>query len=108
MEVTKEPYRKIEKYLPKQRGNVKIENLQLINAVLYVLEKGCKWRPLPEKHGKWHTVYTRLNKEFEPVAPPERNRRNPWEYDKERCRQRNEIERFFLRLKCFPRIFYPL
>ena len=48
------------KHLPKQRGNVKIENLQLINAVLYVLENGGKWRALPEKYGKRHTVYTRL------------------------------------------------
>ena len=62
MEITKEEYRKIEKYLPKQRGNVKIENLQLINAVLYVAENGCKWRALPERYGKWHTVYTRLNR----------------------------------------------
>ncbi len=60
MEVRKETYRKIEKHLPKQRGNVKIENLQLINAVLYVLENGGKWRALPEKYGKRHTVYTRL------------------------------------------------
>ena len=42
--------------------NVKIENLQLINAVLYVTENGCKWRALPERYGKWHTVYTRLNR----------------------------------------------
>ena len=62
MEITEEQYRKIEKYLPKQRGNVKIENLQLINAVLYVAENGCKWRALPERYGKWHTVYTRLNR----------------------------------------------
>lgn len=41
---------------------MKIENLQLLNAVLYVLENGCKWRALPEKYGKWHTVYTRLNR----------------------------------------------
>lgn len=62
MEITKEQYKKIERYLPKQRGNVKIENLQLINAVLYVTENGCKWRALPERYGKWHTVYTRLNR----------------------------------------------
>lgn len=62
MEITKEQYKKIEKYLPRQRGNVKIENLQLINAVLYVVENGCKWRALPERYGKWHTVYTRLSR----------------------------------------------
>lgn len=46
-----------------------------------------------------------LEQGFEPVVPPKRNRRNPWEYDKERYRQRNEIERLFLRLKRFRRIF---
>lgn len=42
---------------------------------------------------------------FEPVVPPKKNRRDPWEYDKERYKQRNEIERLFLRLKRFRRIF---
>lgn len=55
-------YAKIEKYLPKQRGNVRIHNLQLINALLYVAENGCKWRALPEQFGKWHTVYERMNR----------------------------------------------
>lgn len=62
MEITKEQYEKIEKYLPRQRGNVAINNLQMINALLYVAENGCKWRALPERYGKWHTVYMRLNR----------------------------------------------
>ena len=53
---------KISKYLPVQRGNVKISNLQLINAILYVAENGCKWRALPKEYGSWHTVYMRLNR----------------------------------------------
>lgn len=60
MEITFEQYQKIAKYLPVQRGNVQISNLQLINAILYVAENGCKWRALPEKFGSWHTVYVRL------------------------------------------------
>lgn len=48
MEIIYEQYQKIAKYLPIQRGNVKISNLQLINAILYVAENGCKWRALPE------------------------------------------------------------
>ena len=32
MELTQEQYERIEKYLPKQRGNVKIDNLQFLNA----------------------------------------------------------------------------
>ena len=48
--------------LPKQRGNVKIENLQVLNAILYVAEQGCKWRGLPDRFGKWHSVYTRMHR----------------------------------------------
>lgn len=37
-------------------------NLQVINAILYVAEHGCKWRGLPKRFGKWHTVYTRMRR----------------------------------------------
>ncbi len=62
MEITKEQYNCIEKYLPIQRGNVKLENLRLINAILYVTENGCKWRALPKEYGNWHTIYVRMNR----------------------------------------------
>lgn len=62
MEITELQYKKIEKYLPRQRGNVKINNIKLINALLYVVENGCKWRALPKHYGNWHTVYMRMNR----------------------------------------------
>lgn len=62
MEITQEQYDKIKKHLPRQRGNVSMSNLQLINAILYVTENGCKWRALPEKYGNWHTIYVRMNR----------------------------------------------
>jgi transposase len=40
-----------------------------------------------------------------PVVPPKNNRREPWEYDRQRYKQRNEVERLFRRLKGFRRIF---
>jgi transposase len=40
-----------------------------------------------------------------PVVPPKSNRREPWEYDRQRYKQRNEVERLFRRLKGFRRIF---
>lgn len=46
-----------------------------------------------------------MNKGFVPVVPPKSNRKDPWEYDKQRYRQRNQIERYFLRLKRFRKIF---
>jgi len=60
--LNEDQYKLIKPYLPVQRGNVKISNLTLINAVLYVAENGCKWRALPKEFGNWHTVYTRLKR----------------------------------------------
>lgn len=62
MNITKEQYAKIEKYFPIQRGNVKIDNYTFINAILYIAENGCKWRALPEKYGKWNSVYQRFKR----------------------------------------------
>ena len=62
MEISEEQYRRIAAALPRQRGNVKVTNLQFLNAVLYVAEQGCKWRGLPKRFGPWHTIYTRMNR----------------------------------------------
>lgn len=40
-----------------------------------------------------------------PVVPPKSNRREPWDYDRELYKKRNQIERLFRRLKGFRRIF---
>ncbi len=45
-----------------QRGNVSLNNLQVLNAMLYVAEQGCKWRGLPKHFGRWHTVYMRMSR----------------------------------------------
>lgn len=39
-----------------------MSNLNVLNAILYVAEHGCKWRGLPERFGNWHTIYTRMNR----------------------------------------------
>ena len=40
-----------------------------------------------------------------PVVPPKKNRKEPWEYDKELYKRRNEVERYFRRIKAFRRVF---
>jgi transposase len=60
MEISETQYQQIAHCLPVQRGNVRLSNLQVLNAILYVAEQGCKWRGLPEQFGPWHTVYTRM------------------------------------------------
>src|SRR3974377_781956 len=62
MEITEEQYQSVAPSLPRQRGNVRVTNLQLLNALLYVAEHGCKWRGLPKRFGPWHTIYTRMNR----------------------------------------------
>ena len=62
MEITAEQFAEIEHCLPTQRGNVSLTNLQVLNAILYVAEHGCKWRGLPKRFGNWHTIYTRMNR----------------------------------------------
>ena len=62
MEFTEAQYLRIAPSLPRQRGNVTISNLQVLNAILYVAEQGCKWRGLPKRFGNWHTIYTRMNR----------------------------------------------
>src|ERR1700729_1120277 len=62
MEITEEQYARIKESLPVQRGNVSLTNLQVLNAILYVAEQGCKWRGLPKRFGRWHTIYMRMNR----------------------------------------------
>ena len=62
MELTEAQYARIAPCLPVQRGNVRLSNLQVLNAILYVAEQGCKWRGVPQRFGNWHTVYTRMNR----------------------------------------------
>ena len=62
MELNEAQYLRIEDCLPRQRGNVNHENLAVLNAILFVLEQGCKWRGLPQRFGNWHTIYTRMSR----------------------------------------------
>jgi transposase len=34
----------------------------VVNAILYVVGHGCKWRGLPKRFGNWHAIYTRMNR----------------------------------------------
>lgn len=52
-----------------------------------------KTRALSAEHG------------FLPIVPPKKNRKKPWDYDKELYKRRNEVERYFLRLKRFRKVF---
>ena len=228
MELTEEQYEQIVSLFPVQMGNMRVPNLQVLNAIPYVAEHSYKWRGLPSQFRRCHTIYSRMNRwsksgvikrvfegiqkkqliqikpevmsmdstivkvhpdgtgarkengpqaigksrggwttgihliaadvqtavtfplspgqardvpegrrllhrpggrqgksyllmdrayegngtrqlaldlGFEPVVPPRGNRVDPWEYDREMYKRRNEVERLFRRLKGFRRIF---
>ena len=51
MQLTHEQFEQITLLLPRQRGNVRIDNFEVVNAILYVAANGCKWRALPSHYG---------------------------------------------------------
>ena len=51
------------------------------------------------------TQYTAQMLRLEPVVPPKKNRKDPWEYDRELYKKRNEIERLFRLIQGFRRVF---
>jgi len=60
--ITQEQYAQIKDVLPVQRGNVEIENIVFLNAILYITENGCKWRKIPKEFGAWHTISMRMRR----------------------------------------------
>ena len=62
MQLTEEQFSVIEAHFPTQRGNVKIDNFTIMNAVLHVMYQAITWRNLPKEYGPWHTVYMRWNR----------------------------------------------
>jgi transposase len=62
MKLKENQYRRIEKLLPTQRGNVKIDNRDMLNALIYRSKNGCSWRDLPREFGHWHVIYMRFSR----------------------------------------------
>ena len=62
MKPIKIQYKKLEKLMPIARKPAKVSNCRFMCAMLCVIENGCKWRALPKKYGKWHTVYMKFNR----------------------------------------------
>jgi transposase len=63
-ELTLEQFQKLKPHLPGRKGShggVAKDNHLFLNAVFYVAKTGIPWRDLPERFGKWDTVYHRFN-----------------------------------------------
>jgi transposase len=62
MNLKENQYRRIVKLLPRQRGNVKINNRDMLNALIYRCKNGCSWRDLHTEFGHWHVIYMRFSR----------------------------------------------
>src|SRR5215213_7991452 len=62
--VSDEVWERIKDKLPGSvswRGS-KADNRLFIDAILYVGKTGIQWRDLPERFGKWNSVFVRFNR----------------------------------------------
>lgn len=64
-ELTDEQWEKIEAMFPanrSKRGGQWQEHRKVMNGMLWILCSGAPWRDLPERYGKWKTVYDRFRR----------------------------------------------
>lgn len=63
-ELTDEQWAILEPLLPPLntgRGRKMHDRRTIINAVLWLVKTGIPWRDLPEKYGKWNSIYKRFS-----------------------------------------------
>ena len=62
-EMTDEAFERIEPLLPRQgRGGRWIDHRTVLNGIFWVLNSGAQWRDMPERYGRWQTVYGRYRR----------------------------------------------
>jgi transposase len=64
-DLTNEQWERIEPLLPRpntKRGRPSQDHRQLLNGILWVLRTGAPWRDVPDRYGKWTTIYSRFQR----------------------------------------------
>jgi len=64
-EIEDEPWARIKDLLPGRAGDpgvTAVDNRLFINAVLYIAKTGVPWRDLPERFGRWNSVWKRFDR----------------------------------------------
>jgi len=64
-ELTDEQWETVKDLLPGKAGDpgrTAEDNRLFVNAVLFVLRTGIPWAELPERYGKWNSVWKRFDR----------------------------------------------
>jgi transposase len=64
-EISDEHWLRIKDGLPGQSGDPGVtaaDNRLFVNAVLWIAKTGAQWRDLPERFGKWNSVWKRFDR----------------------------------------------
>ena len=62
-ELTDEAFERIEPLLPTQKpGGQWKDHRIVLNGMFWILNSGAQWRDMPERYGKWKTVYDRYRR----------------------------------------------
>jgi len=64
-DLTNEQWDRLQPLLPPEKpstGRPSLSHRQVLNGILWVLRTGAPWRDLPERYGKWPTVYSRFRR----------------------------------------------
>jgi transposase len=64
-ELSETEWRLLKGFLPTERGRKSrpaFDNRVIVNGILWRIRTGAPWRDVPEKYGKWMTVYQRFRR----------------------------------------------
>ena len=64
-DVSEAEWRVLKGLLPAERGRKSrpaFDNRMIVNGILWRIRTGAPWRDVPEKYGKWMTVYQRFRR----------------------------------------------
>ena len=64
-DLSNEQWERLQPFLPPEKpttGRPALSHRQVLNGILWVLRTGAPWRDLPERYGKWPTVYSRFRR----------------------------------------------
>jgi transposase len=64
-ELTDDQWDRLQEYLPPQRrpvGRPAKDHRTMLNGMLWIDRTGAPWRDVPDRYGKWQTVYSRFRR----------------------------------------------